>query len=282
MLLHILTSLLWLFLDQSVLLCTGQLPVSCLSSDTILVAYGCLHLPMVCCPLLRTGTGTLPLIHTCPRTTTSQTSRRASGPASWLCRRSWACQSTLISRSSRSLGAWTTRRVLTLSCRQVAPAETSPCVTPGRVVHNGCWLRCCYCAMECCSLYKLKLVKAACSFSHVRMRPGCFAFLLAPQLARLLPWCPQPECCTTYRCVSQLSHMSNGVYDLVIVQAAPWMMSQGVQLVCLGTGSTDLEVRAHACGRDGVCSIPRTRCIWHWLCARCTFWVTGGAWLAGD
>jgi glycogen synthase len=29
----------------------------------------------------------------------------------------------------------------------------------------------------------------------------------------------------------------------VFAQAAPWMMSQGVQLVCLGTGSTDLEVR---------------------------------------
>lgn len=27
-----------------------------------------------------------------------------------------------------------------------------------------------------------------------------------------------------------------------VMQAAPWLMSQGVQLVCLGTGSTDLEV----------------------------------------
>lgn len=29
----------------------------------------------------------------------------------------------------------------------------------------------------------------------------------------------------------------------MILQAAPWMMSQGVQLVCLGTGTSDLEVR---------------------------------------
>jgi hypothetical protein len=29
---------------------------------------------------------------------------------------------------------------------------------------------------------------------------------------------------------------------LCVLQAAPWLMSQGVQLVCLGTGSTDLEV----------------------------------------
>jgi glycogen synthase len=29
---------------------------------------------------------------------------------------------------------------------------------------------------------------------------------------------------------------------LLLLQAAPWMMSQGVQLVCLGTGTTDLEV----------------------------------------
>jgi hypothetical protein len=33
----------------------------------------------------------------------------------------------------------------------------------------------------------------------------------------------------------------------MLLQAAPWMMSQGVQLVCLGTGSTDLEV-GEGCG----------------------------------
>ena len=29
----------------------------------------------------------------------------------------------------------------------------------------------------------------------------------------------------------------------IVLQAAPWMMAQGVQLVCLGTGTSDLEVR---------------------------------------
>jgi glycosyltransferase involved in cell wall biosynthesis len=35
----------------------------------------------------------------------------------------------------------------------------------------------------------------------------------------------------------------------IVMQTAPWMMEQGVQLVCLGTGSPDLEVRG--CGRSG-------------------------------
>ena len=35
----------------------------------------------------------------------------------------------------------------------------------------------------------------------------------------------------------------------IALQAAPWMMSQGVQLVCLGTGSQDLEVRGEGGGR---------------------------------
>jgi starch synthase len=34
----------------------------------------------------------------------------------------------------------------------------------------------------------------------------------------------------------------------IVMQAAPWMMAQGVQLVCLGTGSPDLEVRGQGVG----------------------------------
>lgn len=32
----------------------------------------------------------------------------------------------------------------------------------------------------------------------------------------------------------------------VLLSAAPWMMEQGVQLVCLGTGNKDLEVGGRA------------------------------------
>ena len=39
--------------------------------------------------------------------------------------------------------------------------------------------------------------------------------------------------------------------DLVL-GAAPWLMDQEVQLVCLGTGDVSLEVRCSGCARQGV------------------------------
>jgi glycosyltransferase involved in cell wall biosynthesis len=39
----------------------------------------------------------------------------------------------------------------------------------------------------------------------------------------------------------------------LLLQVAPWLMSQGVQLVCLGTGTPDLEVRrGEGSGRGGL------------------------------